>query len=164
MTSVANCTQCKRIFRKQLSPLCPECHQIYMEKLSSVYRFVQENPHLTLEDIAERCSLPFREVESLFFQGKLGTATGQVIYHCQFCNRPLAASMRKGRFCAHCSEQFEAEAGLNEPEVEKTRAKTRFKAEALARSDTMQSTPAINEEPAASPESYGFKRINSESF
>jgi hypothetical protein len=106
--------------------MCPECHQIYMTKLSNVYRFIQENPLLTLEDIAEQCDLPLKEVESLFFQGKLGTATTQVIYHCQLCNRPMSASMRKGRFCVSCAEQFEAEAGLNESEsFEKSRSKAR---------------------------------------
>lgn len=119
---------------------------------------------MTLEDIAEQCDLPFREVEALFFQGKLGTATGQVIYHCQFCNRPMAAHMRRGRFCVHCTEQFEAEAGLSETEAEKLRVKARPKQEQCLSSEVSQNASAANEEPAVSTESYGFKRINSESF
>lgn len=165
MKTVANCTQCNRIFKRHLSPMCPECHQAYMEKLSSVYRFIQENPQLTLEDIAEQCKLPYREVETFFFKGKLGTATSQVIYHCQLCNRPLAANMRKGRFCFSCSEQFENEARLNEsPMVEKAPAVKVVPSKTSLDEDTAPVASPLpeREEPAASTESYGFKRLNSE--
>jgi hypothetical protein len=164
MVAVANCIDCKRIFKKQYSPRCAECHQIYMTKLSNVYRFVQENPHLTLEDIAEQCGLPFRDVETLFFQGKLGTATTQVIYHCQLCNRPMAVTMGQGRFCPGCTEQFESEAGLNEQDTsEKPRSKTQRAREIILNEDIPERP--VNEEPAVSEtESYGFKRLSSESF
>lgn len=172
MTLVANCTQCNRIFKRQHSPMCPECHQVYMAKLSNVYRFVQENPHLTLEDIAEQCDLPLREVEALFFQGKLGTATTQIIYHCQLCNRPMASNMLKGRFCVSCAEQFETEAKLHEVETfDKPRSKTTKPSvkEVVAAEETGEkpalSPSAKNEEPVeSSTESHGFKRLSSESL
>jgi DNA-directed RNA polymerase subunit RPC12/RpoP len=170
-TVIANCLHCNRIFRKHENPLCPECHQAALAKFSHVYRFVQENPNSTLENIAEQCNVPLREVQTLFFQGKLGTATAQIIYHCLRCNRPLAANMRKGRFCMHCTEQFEAEAGLNDTEQpEKTNKRRIIKQKSTPKGDEPPPPPSLaepvqnNEEPASLEESYGFNRLTSDSI
>ena len=173
MPSVANCTQCQRIFQRVHSPMCPECHQEYMSKFSNVYRYVQEHPHLTLEDIATHCDIPVRDVEALFFQGKLGTASNHVIYHCQRCNRPMAPAMRKGRFCVSCAGQFENEAGLIESEKEllEKRPKTGGKTMKSGHEATMPLMKETTEkiiltsdakEPADSTgDSYGFNRLQS---
>lgn len=166
MTNVANCTRCQRIFQRTHSPMCPECHQDYMSKLSHVYRYVQEHPQMTLEDIAEQCELPYRDVEELFFQGKLGLATSKVIYHCQRCSLPMAATMRKGRFCTQCAEQFEAEAKLDqdkEPVKESAVDKLRPKVKLKSDESIVAVGESKSEEPARSTrESYGFKRVNSD--
>ena len=35
--------------------MCPECYLAYMNTFSDVYRYVQDNPDLTLEQISEQC-------------------------------------------------------------------------------------------------------------
>lgn len=158
--------------------MCPECHQESLSQVSYVYRFVQENPQMTLEDIADHCHVPFKELEKMFFEGKLGTAASNVIYHCQRCGRPMSAIMRRGRFCIGCAEKIETEAGISLLEKEKQEKKP-----TVRRADRPDTEPAgptpieaarrpeadfdreyedyESEEPASPlPDSYGFKRIN----
>lgn len=175
--SVANCKKCRRVFQQSFSPLCPACHQESVSQISNVYRFIQENPQMTLEDIAEQCLIPFKELEKMFFEGKLGTATNNVIYHCQRCGRSMSAAMRRGRFCMGCAERIESEAGLNTPEKAEKKAPRKVQV-AQPRSSSEEDKPLspspsltamedevlflpppLTEEPAE-PESHGFKRIS----
>ena len=112
---VSNCAKCKRVFSRTHSPLCPACQQAAFSQVSHVYRFVQGNPQMTLEEIAENCTVSVKELEKMLSEGKLGTAASKIIYHCQRCSVTLSVVMRRGRFCPECAEKIEAEAGLHHP-------------------------------------------------
>jgi hypothetical protein len=113
---IANCVKCRRIFQRAASALCPECYRISLSQVSSAYRFIQQNPHLTLEEVADQCLIPYKELEQMLFDGKLGLAASNVIYHCQRCGRPTNARIRRGHFCLACADRIENAAGLHQPE------------------------------------------------
>jgi hypothetical protein len=187
--TVANCSKCRRIFQRTHGPLCPECHQESISQVSQVYRFVQNNPQMTLDEIAEHCGVPFKELEKMLFEGKLGTAASKVIYHCQRCGQPMAAMMRRGRFCMGCAGKIENEAGLLQMPSDKAKPeqKQRIRKDEdgddhlrpplhevagghssqwalYAAEEGLDEESGLPEtdEPAGSPypDSYGFKRIN----
>ena len=93
--TVANCKKCNRVFQRQHSPLCAACLEENSSLLSTAYRFIQANPQTLLEEVAAYCGTPYRELEALFLEGKLGTAAQQVLYRCQRCHTPMDAARRK---------------------------------------------------------------------
>lgn len=107
--SVANCKRCNKVFSKAYSPFCPECHEIHMGMFSKVFRFLQDKstPKMTLEDIADHCQLPLKQMEDIFFGGELGTASHKVIYNCQLCDIPIAPVRGRGKFCFTCTDKLE---------------------------------------------------------
>jgi hypothetical protein len=113
---LANCVKCRRIFQRTISAMCPECYQVSLSQVSSAYRFILKNPHLTLEEVADSCLIPYKELEQMLFDGKLGLAASNVIYHCQRCGRPTDARIRRGHFCNGCADRIESAAGLHHPE------------------------------------------------
>jgi hypothetical protein len=173
---LANCVKCRRIFQRTASAMCPECHRVSQSQVSSAYRFIQQNPHLTLEEVADHCLIPYRDLEQMLFDGKLGLAASNVIYHCQRCGRPTDARMRRGHFCVGCADRIENAAGLHqlvkkEPEKRNENSKILKRPEAASESPL---PPAETGEvlwpekdlgtlkPASSTsqaDSHGFKRI-----
>lgn len=184
--TVANCRKCRKIFQRTTNPLCSECHQQSLNQVSNAYRFIQENPHLTLEEVSDHCQIPYKELETMLFDGKLGTAAGSVIYHCQRCTRPMSAIMRRGRFCMSCADKIENQAGLNLPDKKeperKANGQPRFPRqgdeertgqpiEAAGMDDEHEGAPYADDldnaletlkpaSPASTADSYGFKRIS----
>ena len=172
---IANCKRCTRIFQVRYSPYCPECYQVHQAHFSHVYNFVQEHPHMTLQDIARHCHLPLKEVEDLFYDGHLGTAAKHVIYHCQRCNRAMAGYQKQGRFfCSTCTGKIETEAKLNEKDPEllddlpaaETPTTQAVKKRRMAEEEgnvLVSESPANTAEPpdetkAPESQSFGFKR------
>ena len=107
---IDNCKKCNRIFqRTQGASVCHECEEESARHLSIAYWFIQNNPNLTLDEVARLCDVPYKELEAFFLEGKLGTATDQVIYRCQRCARPMANLCRRGRLCLHCAAEIGSE-------------------------------------------------------
>lgn len=117
---IANCAKCSKVFQRTSNPVCVECQQASASQISLVYRFLQNNPRVTLDEIAKYCKMAYKELEEMFLAGKLGTAAHSIIYPCQRCNCPMTATMRRGRFCINCAEKIGSQAGLNYIAVEKT--------------------------------------------
>lgn len=114
--SVDNCKRCNRVFRKQLSPYCADCYQNHMLQFDKIYHYLQKFPNqmVHIHDIAGACDIHFREVEQIFFSGRLGLAGNQILYNCQMCEVPITP-VNKGRkrLCAHCSIKMEIEGKLH---------------------------------------------------
>jgi hypothetical protein len=156
--------------------MCSECNQLSLSQVSSAYRFIQQNPHLTLEEVADSCLIPYKELEQMLFDGKLGLAASNVIYHCQRCGRPTDARIRRGHFCVGCADQIENAAGLHHLE-KKEPEKRNENPKAPKRTEPASETPLASEgtgevlwpgenlgtlKPASSTsqaDSHGFKRI-----
>ncbi len=160
--SIANCTRCRKPFQRKKSPLCPKCDIDVKIHVSHIYNFVQKNPQMSLQEISTHCNIPLKEVEELFFAGKLGIATQDIVYQCQGCSCELNAQMRGGRFCPNCLGKLEAEMAyvhsLKAEKPEKSPSPKR-----LPSSETylreLQAVEPAKAEPV-STESYGFTRIS----
>ena len=166
---ITNCPKCNKIFQRTVNALCPSCHQASLSNVSMVYRFVQEHPQQTLEDIAKHCNLTPKELEVIVFSGKLGTAAHQIIFHCQGCNRKVSALMRKGHFCPECAGKLEPKNNPQEvsdrkpPKSIKTRPGERLLDEEpfeVMEDDSQDFAGSPKKQESISPasDSYGFKR------
>jgi predicted amidophosphoribosyltransferase len=165
---VANCPKCNKVFQRTVNPLCPTCHQETLSNVSVVYRFVQEHPQQTLEQIAKHCNLTAKELETIVFSGKLGTAAHQIIFYCQGCNRKVSALKRKGHFCPECAVKLEpknATAEVSErkaPKTARTRPAIPSPEEIIEEevAETFAEPPQKHESVSPLLDSYGFKRAS----
>jgi ribosomal protein L44E len=107
--SLDNCKQCGRIFHKTISPLCKSCYTYEQEQNLQMYRFIQENPGITMEELAERFNMPIKEIEALVFSGVLGTANQLIRSTCSLCGCEMTLLNRVGYFCYSCNQFMESE-------------------------------------------------------
>jgi hypothetical protein len=138
---VANCPKCNKVFQRTVNPLCPTCHQETLSNVSVVYRFVQEHPQQTLEQIAKHCNLTAKELETL---------------------------KRKGHFCPECAVKLEpknATAEVSErkaPKTARTRPAIPSPEEIIEEevAETFAEPPQKHESVSPLLDSYGFKRAS----
>lgn len=162
--TIANCAKCGRIFQRTHSPMCPPCVQETASLISMVYRFIQANPALTIDQVADQCGLPLRDVEAMLFQGKLGTAAAHLMSYCQRCNVPIVAS--RGHFCVNCAGKLENEATKqilpeDKPPPPSAMAARQFHSgqPGLKPNRLEFEDPRLHNKPAGE-NSYGFKRLS----
>ena len=165
----ANCKLCKRMFNKVYSPYCPECYEVHSENLSEIYRFIQENETMTLEEIALHSDISVQELERVLFSGELGTASSKVIYHCQRCDIAISPLNRRGRFCLRCTSTIEKEAKIDaESKRQRAMKKTKQDVILFPAEEPAETTKKYRYTAVAKPEpppeedtqKYGFTRNN----
>lgn len=148
-----------------------------MLQFDKIYHYLQQHPNemVHIHDIATGCDLPFREVEKIFFSGRLGLAGTQIAYNCQMCDVGITPSNKgRRRLCAQCSIKLEIEGKLHltheEDEIDGIGAKE--KKGTLSRSDEeYEAALALKKAEAQAKasegrnkdndHSYGFKRLSS---
>lgn len=109
---IANCPKCQKVFQRAMNLLCPTCHQASLGQANRVCQFIERHPHRTLEEIANACEIPLKDLEALLYSGKLGALIQQIIVHCQSCNNLIAPLGTTGRFCASCTHKLENKTGV----------------------------------------------------
>ena len=168
----ANCKKCNKVFDKVYTPYCTDCYAVHSENLSNIYRFIQENNTMSLDQVAVNCGLEPNELERILFSGELGTASSKIIYECQRCETPISPLNRRGRFCLRCTQTIEKEAKID-AESKKQRQLEKVKADHVLyepEKEEVRSTlyPRGIEPQKESPtevdddesESFGFRRLN----
>lgn len=107
-----NCRQCGRIFQRTISPLCKSCYTFEQERHITMYRYIQENPGITMAALSEKFDIPMKELESLLFSGALGTANQLIVTNCSRCGCEMSFLNRVGYFCYSCNCFVEHEAAV----------------------------------------------------
>lgn len=116
-----NCKRCGRLFQKTNHPVCSGCYTFEQNQNMEIYRYIQENPGVTLDELADRFHMPLKEIETLIFSGALGTANQLVKSYCALCKCEMSQVNRVGHFCYKCNNSFEKEAGLEKLSVSEQR-------------------------------------------
>ena len=185
---IANCVRCNKVFQKSQGALCSDCLGETKGLVRHVIDFVLEHPGLMVEDVAQQCNLPLKDLEEMLFSGRLASASPYIMFKCQACHKQMSARFRKGRFCPECAEQIESK--MSQPEREPSGAKDKAKPikrpgehkddslrqgvevassnphmpHMAAGPETMYPVPlelpAKQESVSPSSDSYGFKRVS----
>lgn len=112
-----NCQKCGKIFQRTLNPICKGCYAYEQEKKMAIYRYIQENPDITPEEVSETFEIPVNEVTTLIHAGSLGTANQVIRTHCALCNCEMTALNRVGYFCKKCNSTVEHDIDETRPEI-----------------------------------------------
>lgn len=176
--SLDNCKRCGRLFQKHLTSLCKDCYSFEQNQNMEIYRFVQANPGITIDEIAEHFGMNLRDVEQLVFSGALGTANQLIKTQCARCKCEMTFVNRIGYFCYSCNKFIEKEAGkISEtekkldnimkghsafykpltPEEEEELKRALAKSKPADKSEPQKTTTDKNKSMVAK---YGFKRIS----
>jgi len=113
---IANCIRCNKVFQKSQGALCSDCIGATKGLVRLVIDFVLEHPGLMVEDVAQKCHLPLKDMEEMLFSGRLASASAYIMFKCQGCHKKMSARLRKGRFCSECAEKIESKVNLPERE------------------------------------------------
>ena len=124
---IDNCKRCQKVFQRNVSPFCEECYQGRVTEFSDLYRFLQENASMPIEEVAETCQIPLRELEELLFSGQLGTAGTKVIHKCPRCKQHIPLNQQSGRFCQTCKAKMENEVRIMDESAAKPQHKPKHK-------------------------------------
>ena len=150
-----------------------------MTQVSVICQFLHSHPAQTLEEVAAACGISGKELETLLYSGKLGTAAHKIICHCQACHKGISATGSKGRFCMDCAQKLENKAApVATPATNtvKTPIKRHHSVEEEPLSATCEVEHSLENEPATAPvtgvaskneesaspfrDSYGFTRFS----
>lgn len=100
---VIKCPRCGTIFTRERHPICSACWRHEQDNLDHVRRYLDENPHSTVDDVSEGTNVPAKDVVRFIREGYLVAPTGNAIqYPCDACGRLISS----GRFCGSCGERL----------------------------------------------------------
>lgn len=99
---VRNCKNCGRLFNYiggAHRNLCPACIDKLEDKFQEVKKYVEDNPHCTINDITEAMDVSPRQVEKWIREERLCFADDSPIgIACERCGKMI----KSGRFCDMC--------------------------------------------------------------
>lgn len=107
---VRNCKKCGKIFNYIVGPpICPICREEMEEKFQEVKKFVQDNKHAGVNDIATECEVEIGQINQWIREERLFFSDDSPIgINCESCN----AMIKTGRFCDKCKTDMTR--GLND--------------------------------------------------
>lgn len=98
--NVRSCKICKRLFNYLSGPVyCPACKDMMEEKFQEVKAFIQENPGVHIQEVAESCDVETAQIRQWLREERLELTEGSpLMLSCDNCG----ASIRSGRYCDKC--------------------------------------------------------------
>ncbi len=95
--NIKHCKFCKKM-HQGLGNLCPQCVQEMDTKYIAVRNHLDQNPNLTLHELAEVTSVDERSILFLVREGRLMLKNASADIKCIKCGAAIAS----GRYCAAC--------------------------------------------------------------
>ncbi len=101
---VRTCEECGRLLGEGVSELCPQCYDSLDADFDRIRSFLDQNPGLSCNEIAEALDIKVRRVLRLLRSGRLEglKVTG---LSCARCQQPIAA----GVLCPACADTVRRE-------------------------------------------------------
>ena len=98
--NVRSCKICKRLFNYLSGPIyCPACRDKMEEKFQEVKVFIQENPGVHIQEVADSCDVETAQIRQWLREERLELTEGSpLMLSCEGCG----ASIRSGRYCEKC--------------------------------------------------------------
>lgn len=99
---VRNCKNCGRLFNYiggTYRNLCPVCIDALEDKFQEVKKYVEDNPHCSMNEITEAMDVSPRQIEKWVREERLCFADDSPIgIACESCGKMI----KSGRFCDAC--------------------------------------------------------------
>ena len=114
-----NCRKCGRLYNYVSGPpICMQCREALEEKFQEVKKYIRENPHCTIPEVAEACDVTQNQIHQWLREERLELAEGSgITLFCENCQAPILS----GRFCEKCkstmADQFSD--SIKKPEAPK---------------------------------------------
>ena len=101
---VRNCKGCGRLFNYIGGvPLCGDCKAKLEEKFGEVKKYIEENKHATIPEVAEAMDVSQRQITQWIREERLAFADDSAItLSCEACGAPV----RTGRYCEACKTEM----------------------------------------------------------
>ena len=98
--NVRSCKICKRLFNYLSGPVyCPVCRDKMEEKFQEVKAFIQENPGVHIQEVADACEVETAQIRQWLREDRLELTEGSpLLLSCDGCGAPI----RSGRYCDKC--------------------------------------------------------------
>ena len=95
--NVRNCRRCGKLFNYVSgAPICMQCREAMVQKFQEVKKYIQDNVHSTIPEVAEACDVSQQQIYQWLREERLELAegTGMALF-CENCG----AAIQTGRFC-----------------------------------------------------------------
>lgn len=121
--NVRNCRKCGNLFNYVMGPpICPACREQLEEKFQEVKKYIQDNGHASIPEVAEACDVSTNQIHQWLREERLElSAESGVTLTCENCGAPIMT----GRFCQKCKGSMANELGnsIKKPEPPKVAKK-----------------------------------------
>ena len=110
------CPRCEKVFNKRDSVVCPECLTGENEDYEKVREFLQGNPTISAEDLAEEVGVELTCILRFLEDGRIETTAANKSVVCGRCGA-AAISLSK-RLCESCLQRLNSEITLQQSKIE----------------------------------------------
>ena len=121
--NVRNCRKCGRIFNYVSGPpICMQCKEALEEKFQEVKKYIQDNRHASIPQVAEACDVSTNQIHQWLREERLELAEGSgIALLCENCDAPILS----GRFCEKCKNTManKLSDSIKKPEAPKPQQK-----------------------------------------
>ena len=107
-----NCRHCHKPFNRVAKDLCADCSELHEAVNRHLYHIIQENPGITLHELAQKVNISLQEVQKRVFNAELGTASQLVSSKCARCEEDVIFYQSMSRYCEKCSSHIKSEINL----------------------------------------------------
>ena len=97
---VKNCRRCKRLFNYiGGQQICPACREELEKKFQEAKKYLFNNRHASVKDVAENCDVDEYQIRQLIREERLEFSSGiEEDIVCEICGKPI----NTGRYCNEC--------------------------------------------------------------
>lgn len=104
---VRNCRNCGRLFNYiggSYKNLCPACIEVLEDKFQEVKKYVEDNPHCSINELSETMDVSVKQIEKWVREERLCFAEDSPIgLDCEKCGKMI----KTGRFCDACRNEMQ---------------------------------------------------------
>ncbi len=114
-----NCRKCGRLFNYVSGPpICMQCREEQEAKFQEVKKYIQDNPHSTIPEVAEACGVTTNQIQAWLKDDRLQLAEDSgIMLACENCG----ATIRSGKYCDKCKNSMinQFSSSIRQPEAPK---------------------------------------------
>lgn len=101
---VKSCRRCRKLFNYVAGPhICPACREDLEKRFHEVKKYIEENPHSGIKEVAEACDIDTNQITTWIREERLQFSDDVAVgFGCERCG----ASIRSGRFCSKCKMEM----------------------------------------------------------
>ncbi len=101
---VTNCRGCGRLFNVlNNEKICPECRKKLEDKFQEVKKYIEENPHSTMEVVSRELDVSVKQIRQWVREERLILSdASEAGITCENCGKMI----RSGRYCEECKNKL----------------------------------------------------------